>query len=140
MVKESTEKCLRKSESRLVNVGNFDDNGLNVNNWNHDNRNDNLWVSPLIVSSIIFGILSIHRAFCQFPVSCFEDLNIFCFRVTVCLLQVLAKFLVNPVLHLFFSELGFYFLTVKWKKGVRKCRELSYLIFGLGYIALFLEK
>ena len=25
-----------------VNVGNFDANGLNVNNWNDDNRNDNI--------------------------------------------------------------------------------------------------
>jgi hypothetical protein len=28
-----------------VNVGNFDADGLNVNNWNDDNRNDNVAVS-----------------------------------------------------------------------------------------------
>jgi len=33
------------SDGNRVNVGNFDRNGLNVNNWNDDNRNSNLGVS-----------------------------------------------------------------------------------------------
>lgn len=33
------------SNGYRVNVGNFDENGLNVNNWNDDNRNDNLGVA-----------------------------------------------------------------------------------------------
>lgn len=33
------------SDGNRVNVGNFDSKGLNVNNWNDDNRNDNIGVS-----------------------------------------------------------------------------------------------
>lgn len=33
------------SDGNRVNVGNFDAKGLNVNNWNDDNRNDNIGVS-----------------------------------------------------------------------------------------------
>lgn len=41
--------CL--GESNMAIVGNFNaDNGLNVNNWHRDDRNDNIWAAPLIVS------------------------------------------------------------------------------------------
>ena len=33
------------SDGNRVNVGNFDSNGLNVNNYWDDNRNDNIGVS-----------------------------------------------------------------------------------------------
>lgn len=38
-------KTSRDSDGNLVNVGNFDDTGANVNNDRPDNRNDNLGVS-----------------------------------------------------------------------------------------------
>ena len=38
-------KTSRTSDGNLVNVGNFDDTGANVNRNNPDNRNDNLGVS-----------------------------------------------------------------------------------------------
>lgn len=41
-------KCVkerRSADGNLVNVGNFDANGANVNNWKPDNVNDNLGVS-----------------------------------------------------------------------------------------------
>lgn len=43
-----TEKCKkirRNSDGKLVNVGNFDSNGANLNDWNPDNSNDNIGVS-----------------------------------------------------------------------------------------------
>ena len=41
--------CL--GESNVAIVGNFnEDHGLNVNNWHRDDRNDNIWAAPLIVS------------------------------------------------------------------------------------------
>ena len=40
--------CL--GESNVAIVGNFNaDNGLNVNNWHRDDRNDDIWAAPLIV-------------------------------------------------------------------------------------------
>ena len=33
------------SDGNRINVGDFDDKGLNVNNWNDDNRNDNIGLS-----------------------------------------------------------------------------------------------
>ncbi len=39
------DKTSRESDGNLVNVGNFDDTGANVNRNNPDNRNDNLGVS-----------------------------------------------------------------------------------------------
>ena len=33
------------SNGNHVNVGNFDGKGLNVNNWNDDNRNSNIGLS-----------------------------------------------------------------------------------------------
>ena len=33
------------SDGNRVNVGNFDSKGLNVNNWNDDNRNGNIGLS-----------------------------------------------------------------------------------------------
>ncbi len=34
----------RDSDGNLVNAGNFDSDGVNVNRWNPDNANDNLGV------------------------------------------------------------------------------------------------
>jgi hypothetical protein len=33
-------------------VGNFNDNGLNVNNWDRDNGNNYVWAVPLEVTRI----------------------------------------------------------------------------------------
>jgi len=46
-----TEENTVLGESNVSIVGNFNaDNGLNVNNWDRDDRNDNIWAAPLIVS------------------------------------------------------------------------------------------
>ena len=38
-------------DPNVANVGNFNAvDGLNVNNWNRDNGNDNVFASPLVVS------------------------------------------------------------------------------------------
>ncbi len=52
-------------------VGNFNDNGLNVNNLHPDNGNDNVWASPLVVTrnltfATVLLFVSNHRAFSQF--------------------------------------------------------------------------
>ncbi|MDO8482774.1 MAG: hypothetical protein Q7S86_03080, partial [bacterium] len=39
------QKKRRSSDGNLVNVGNFDADGANVNNWNPDNSDDDLGVS-----------------------------------------------------------------------------------------------
>lgn len=42
---------MKTGGSSVAVVGNFNpENGLNVNNWNHDNGNHNVWAAPLIVS------------------------------------------------------------------------------------------
>jgi hypothetical protein len=66
-------------ESNVANVGNFNDNnGLNVNDWNADNGNSNVWVSRLVLSSsLAWWILSNHQAFCLFLVKLAEALSIF---------------------------------------------------------------
>jgi hypothetical protein len=42
----------RPSDGNRVNVGNFDVKGLNVNNWNDDNRNDNIGLSAARQSAL----------------------------------------------------------------------------------------
>jgi hypothetical protein len=54
------------SDGNRVNVGNCDANGVNVNNWNDDNRNDNVGLpasrkSPLLFSRELPGVC---RAVC----------------------------------------------------------------------------
>lgn len=42
-----------KVDSNVANVGrNNPDNPLNVNDWNADNDNDNVWAVPAVVSGI----------------------------------------------------------------------------------------
>lgn len=40
-----TQKIRRNSDGKLVNVGNFDADGANLNSWNPDNSNGNIGVS-----------------------------------------------------------------------------------------------
>jgi hypothetical protein len=42
--KEGKEQRKQTSNGNLVNVGNADTKGVNVNNWNPDNSNDNIGV------------------------------------------------------------------------------------------------
>jgi hypothetical protein len=42
------------SDGNRVNVGNCDANGVNVNNWNDDNRNDNVGLSASRKSPPLF--------------------------------------------------------------------------------------
>lgn len=48
------------SDGNRLNLGNFDENGLNCDNWNWngDNRNSNLGCFPLMVSKIKKAILA----------------------------------------------------------------------------------
>ncbi len=71
-------KNRRTSDGNLVNVGNFDADGANVNNWKPDNSNSNLGVSfsrsldPALTLGVFlyrwFSVryLSTHRAFVRF--------------------------------------------------------------------------
>jgi len=79
---EFTGNTHQSAGSNVANVGNFDaENGLNVNNWNRDNGNDNVFASPLVVSSSA-DVLSTRLAFCLFLAKCFEVLNSFyCLRL-----------------------------------------------------------
>lgn len=45
-------KNSRNPDGNRLNLGNFDENGLNCNNWWNDNRNDNLGVFGLMMKRI----------------------------------------------------------------------------------------
>ena len=72
-----TESIQQNVESNVANVGNFNaDNGPNVNDWNRDNGNSNVFAVPLVVSgkcdsnlaSFAWRNESIRQASCQLPV------------------------------------------------------------------------
>lgn len=58
------------SNGDRVNVGNFDENGLNVNNWNDHDRNDNLGVSSsrqfVLSKAPRYGALCVFSGFIDF--------------------------------------------------------------------------
>jgi len=86
-------EILLNSGSNVANVGNFDDNGPNVNDWNVDDINPNLGAARWIVSrrkilfwaDLTWRILSIRQAFCLFPEVLFVILSIFCLLLPDCL-------------------------------------------------------
>ena len=105
-----TERYPKETSGNVANVGNFNaQNGLNVNDWNRDDRNDNLFVAPLIVSGkkIISGeyfawwILSIRKAFSLFPEEMIVIPDTFFLLLIDYLYLVLVRFLINRALHLY---------------------------------------
>lgn len=93
-----------KVGSNVADVGYFNaDNGLNVNDWNADNGNDNLWVVRLVVSSITTAGFawwsgSIHQASCLFLAVLLEALNIFYLLWQDYLWKALRVFLIGLIL------------------------------------------
>lgn len=62
----------RSSDGNLVNFGNADDNGANVNRWNPQNANDNIgfFLSRSVRQKglkALLSLLSIRRLFSRFP-------------------------------------------------------------------------
>ena len=107
MVRDNCGKILKlRSESNVANVGNFNaDNGLNVNNWNRDKSNDNVFAAPLAVSSlqILFKVmrawllLSSHQASFLFLARMLEVRDSSCRSWLEYLLRALEEFLKDQV-------------------------------------------
>lgn len=96
-----------KVGSNVANVGNFNaDNGLNVNDWNRDKGNDNVWAVRLVVSRrkipfkwyFAWWSGSSHQASCLFLVGLIVILNIFYQLMRGYFLQVLTRFLEGLIL------------------------------------------
>jgi len=90
--------------TNVANVGNFNaDNGPNVNHWNRDNGNDNVFVAPLVVSGencikqagFAWRDESIRQASCLFLATLLEVLSTCCFLWLGYLYQALATLLLN---------------------------------------------
>ena len=96
------------SETNAANAGRNDPSKqFNVNDWNAQNGNSNIGLVPAVVSSnameaypalsFVWWNESILQAFCLFLVAPIQVLNICCFVLPDCLLQVLKELLLGQL-------------------------------------------
>ena len=134
-----TESIQRNVESNVANVGNFNaDNGPNVNDWNRDTGNDNVFAVPLVVSgkcdsnpaSFAWRNESNRQASCRLPA---KKLGAQCNFYLLMLghpWQTLREFLEGPPLCWSAKVIRFYLLHSESPVTTQKYQALRFLAFG----------
>lgn len=121
--------------SRLA-IVNLNGDKVNVNDWNPSNRNDNVGLAPVVVSSF-YWLLSILQASCLLLEGWSEVLSNLYLLLPDCLLPVSTKLWQDQALYLSVAVFLFYCPNKKLKTRVQTFLKLGCLVSAPVYSVLF---